>query len=265
MATVARRIVRGDLKSRLDAGGDPDLVPLVASFNAMLDNLRDRIQQEARFASDVSHELRAPLTALGAAVDVVDRRRHELPDKVVMAVDVLATQVRSFNQLVLDLLEISRFNAGAATLNVRRVALPDFVRDVLDRAGHAHVPVETGDGAPQSISVDPLRLQQVLANLAENADHYAGGVTGVRIEGQDTSVTIAVEDRGPGVPPHERDAIFGRFARGAAAEQPGSPRGTGLGLALVAEHVRLHGGRVWVEGRPGGGSRFVVELPVEAR
>jgi len=264
MAAVARRIVRGDLGSRLDAGGDSDLAPLVASFNEMLDNLRERIEQEARFASDVSHELRAPLTALAAAVDVVDRRRYELPDKVVMAMDVLAGQVHSFNRLVLDLLEISRFDAGAARLDRRALAPGDFLRDVLAGMGHADVPVRTGDGTPEVISADPRRLQQVLVNLTENADRYAGGVSEIDVTGGDRSVFIAVCDRGPGIAPHEREAVFGRFARGAAAAGPRSPKGTGLGLALVAEHVRLHGGRVWVEDRPGGGSRFVVELPVGA-
>lgn len=265
MAAVAGRIVRGDLGSRLDAGGDSDLAPLVASFNEMLDNLRERIEQEARFASDVSHELRAPLTALAAAVGVVDRRRDELPDKVVMAIDVLGAQVQSFNRLVLDLLEISRFDAGAARLDRRSLAPGDFLRDVLQGLGHAEVPVRTAEGTPAVISVDPRRLQQVVANLTENAERYAGGVSEIEVTGGDRSITIAVCDRGPGIAPHEREAVFGRFARGEAAAEPGSPKGTGLGLALVAEHVRLHGGRVWIEDRPGGGSRFVVELPVGVR
>jgi two-component system, OmpR family, sensor histidine kinase MtrB len=265
MATVARRIVRGDLGSRLDAAGDSDLAPLVTSFNEMLDNLRERIEQEARFASDVSHELRAPLTALAAAVSIVDRRREELPETVVMAVDVLASQVHSFNRLVLDLLEISRFDAGAARLDLRSLPLADFLRDVLEGAGHGDVPIRTGAGTPRFVSADPRRLQQVLTNLTGNADHYAGGVTEVEVDGGEGSVTIAVCDRGPGIAPHEREAIFGRFARGTLAEVPGAPKGTGLGLALVAEHVRLHDGRVWVEDRPGGGSRFVVELPAEPR
>jgi len=264
MAAVARGIVRGDVESRLDAGGDSDLVPLVASFNEMLDDLRGRIEQEARFASDVSHELRGPLTALASAVDVVDRRRGELPETVVWAVDVVATQVRSFNRLVLDLLEISRFDAGAARLDIRPLPLPAFVRDVLDGLGHHHVPVRAGDGTPEFLFADPRRLQQIISNLTQNAGHYAGGVTAVEIEGSDRSVTLAVCDEGPGVPAHEREAIFGRFSRGLLAEQPGSPRGSGLGLALVAEHARLHGGRAWVENRPGGGSRFLVRLPVDA-
>jgi signal transduction histidine kinase len=102
----------------------------------------------------------------------------------------------------------------------------------------------------------------MLANLLENADKYAGGATGLVISGEAGCVRVAVEDRGPGIPEEERHHIFERFVRGQSSTQPGASDGTGLGLSLVAEHARLHGGRVWVEDRAGGGSRFVVELPV---
>ena len=263
MANVARRIVEGDLDERLEADGDPDLQPLVESFNEMLDDLRDRIQREARFASDVTHELRGPLATLSAAVDVVNRRRDQLPERAVEAVDALASQVESFNALVLDLLEISRFDAGAAQVERRSIDLPTFVRAVLDdEKSAAEVRVNARDAATTALEADPRRLHQILANLIQNARRYAGGETAVIVDVDVHTARISVEDSGPGVADEEKDAIFGRFARGAAAEVPGAPRGTGLGLALVAEHAALHGGRVWVEDRDGGGARFVVELPV---
>ncbi|MGH9022374.1 MAG: HAMP domain-containing sensor histidine kinase, partial [Acidimicrobiia bacterium] len=264
VADVARRIVRGDLDSRLVAEGDPDLEPLVGAFNEMLDDLRERIHREARFASDVTHELRGPVAALASAISVANRRRDQLPEQAVMAVDALAAQVEGFNRLVLDLLEISRFDAATAQLDLQPVDLARFVPDVLDRLGCSAVPVRRAEGVSLEVMADERRLHQILANLVQNAQHYAGGVVLVEISATDGMARVAVEDAGPGVPLSEREVIFSRFSRGAAADLPDAPRGTGLGLALVAEHARLHGGRVWVQDRLGGGSRFVVELPGKA-
>ena len=259
MADAARRIVVGDLDTRLDAEGDRDLTPLVAAFNEMLDELRDRIQREARFASDVTHELRGPLAALASAVEVVNRRRAELPESAVFAVDALAAQVKAFNRLVLDLLEISRFDAGAAQLERDEIDLAMFVRTVV---------AERGDSTPVRSSTDMLRvaadgrrLHQVITNLLDNAEKYGGGAVEISLAGSDGTVRMAVQDAGPGIAAEEREAVFERFHRSDAADEPGAPRGTGLGLALVKEHIALHEGRVWVEDGPGGGARFVVELP----
>jgi signal transduction histidine kinase len=259
MAGTARRIVLGELDTRLDAEGDRDLVPLVSAFNEMLDELRERIQREARFASDVTHELRGPLAALASAVDVVNRRRDQLPEGAVIAVDALAEQVEAFNQLVLDLLEISRFDAGAAQLDRAELDLVAFVRAVLaDR--HQAVAVYADGDVPQ-VAVDRRRLHQVVTNLLDNAGKYGGGAVAVVVSSRGEGVRMAVDDAGPGIAASEREAVFERFQRGAAAGTPDAPRGSGLGLALVSEHVALHGGRVWVEERPGGGARVMVELP----
>jgi signal transduction histidine kinase len=264
-ADVARRIVDGDLDRRLDAESDRDLAPLADAFNAMLDDLRERIRREVRFASDVTHELRGPLTVLAAAVSVVERRRDHLPAEALQAIDALETQVRSFNRLVLDLLDISRFDAGTAALDARPVPVAPLIRavladreppqtDLLRMSGREH-----GEAV---VDVDARRIQQVLANLLDNAENYAGGATAVTIDAPDGDIVrIGVEDHGPGVEPDERDAIFDRFARGSAGTSTGAPRGSGLGLALCADHVRLHGGQLRVEDVDGGGARFVVELP----
>lgn len=260
VAALAHRIAGGDLDSRLKFDRDSDLRPLAESFNEMLDELRARIQRETRFASDVTHELRGPLAALASAVQVVNRRRDELPETVVVAVDALEEQVTSFNQLVLDLLEIARFDAHAARLEHETVEVQPLLESVLHECEVRNVVVQV---EPElTVPADRRRLHQVVRNLVENACRYAGGPTALIATRQAASVRIAVEDRGPGVPADERDAIFQRFARGARGEEPGAPRGTGLGLALVAEHVQLHGGTVWVEDGDDGGTRFVVELPV---
>jgi signal transduction histidine kinase len=261
MAAAAREIVVGDIDTRLDAEGDRDLVPLVAAFNEMLDDLRDRIRREARFASDVTHELRGPLATLSSAVAVVDRRRSELPAPAVAAIDALADQVRSFNQLVLDLLEISRFDAGAASLDRVSLRLDELVRSIL--ADHTRDVELDARGPLPEVAVDRRRIHQVVTNLLENAQKYAGGAVLVALSAEGDRVRLCVEDEGPGIAEHERHTVFERFQRGSAAERPDAPRGTGLGLALVVEHVSLHGGRVWIEPREPRGSRFVVELPVE--
>ena len=265
ISDVAHDIASGRSEARLDAGGDSDLQPLAESFNGMVDELQERIHREARFASDISHDLRGPLTALSAAVSVVNRRRDQLPPEASAAVDALDEQVVSFNQLVLDLLEISRFEAGTASLETRDVDVLTLVRAVVDERD----PVESSptirviSADAGRARVDPRRMHQVFTNLLDNAENYAGGATDILIDHrcEAATVRIAVADHGPGVAEDERDEIFERFHRGRVGTAAGAPRGTGLGLPLAAQHVKLHGGRLWVEPNEPCGARFVIELP----
>ena len=255
-ATGAAQIAEGHLDTRLQAPGDADLAPLATSFNDMAETLQHRVERETRFASDVTHELRTPLTAMSAAVDVMDRRSDE---RTRQAVDVLRNQVRYFERLVLDLLEISRFDLGAAELTLETVAPAEFTGSVLRSLDRADVPLRVESSAPALFALDKVRVERILANLLDNADRYAGGATAIELSGHDGCLQIAVEDAGPGLAEEERTAIFERFHRSRAVANDGD-RGTGLGLALVAEHAALHGGRAWVEEREGGGARFVVDL-----
>ncbi len=257
---AAGDIAGGGLDTRLDSEADPDLSLLVTSFNDMADAVQSRIEREARFASDVSHELRSPVTALAAAVEVLDARRADLNDRTQQALDVVVSQVRRFDQMVLDLLELSRMDVGVADVHREETDLADFVRRVATRYDMADVVIDVEPGTNTLVSVDKRRFERIVANLLENARLHGGGVTRVTVEGSaNHRVRLAVEDAGPGVAPSERARIFERFARGSA----GRTRigGTGLGLALVAEHARAHGGQVWVEDVPSGGARFVVEIP----
>jgi signal transduction histidine kinase len=256
---AASQIASGDLGTRVAPEHDRDLEPLVNSFNGMADAVQARIQREERFASDVSHELRSPITALAAATDVLDGRRDEVPERTRQAIDVVITQVRRFDQMVLDLLELSRIDAGAADSHVEPVVLAQLCARIARRFGFDALPVEVQPDAPVTVAIDRVRFERILGNLLDNAMHHAGGPTRIVIgKGPDTFVDVAVEDAGGGVPESERARIFERFARSSASRHR---VGTGLGLALVAEHVHALGGEVWVEDRPGGGARFVVRLP----
>jgi two-component system sensor histidine kinase MtrB len=256
MAVTASGIREGALDERLDAEGDRDLEPLVDAFNSMVSALKSRIDREARFASDVSHEMRRPLAAMSAALNVARRRRsQETADAALLALDA---ELQRFSALVLDLLEISRMEAGVSRAEPEVVDPAQLVREVLAATGRDHVVLEVESSAPTTVAVDPRRMGQVLTNLLENADAYGGGATTVVVAGTRDTLLVAVDDAGPGIAPDEREAIFERFVRGVSS---GSAAGTGLGLALVVEHVRIHGGRVWADDAPGGGARFVVEVP----
>ncbi len=259
VATTAGEIASGGFDARMAPESDPDLARLAQSFNEMADAVQTRFEREARFASDVSHELRSPITALTAAVEVLDGRRADLPDRTQQALDVVVGQVRRFDQMVMDLLELSRIDAGSTELIREEVDVEELVSRIAQRYGFGETPIEIDPKVPRTIRVDKLRFERILANLLENAREHAGGPSRVKVEPHGRhGIALSVDDVGPGVARGERARIFERFARGSAARHR---VGTGLGLALVAEHAHAHSGEAWVEDRPGGGARFKVSFP----
>ena len=258
LSTAAGQIASGGLDSRMPDQPDPDLSPLVTSFNDMADAVQARIEREERFASDVSHELRSPITALAAAVDVLDGRRAELSDRGQQALEVVVTQVHRFDQMVLDLLELSRLDAGANEVHREPVDVGALIARITHRYGFGDVARTIDPRLTAPVAVDKLRVERILANLLDNALHHAGGPVEVRATPAGaTGVQLTVCDAGPGVAPADRLRIYERFARGSTARHRS---GTGLGLALVAEHAAAHGGRAWVDDRDGGGACFHVVL-----
>jgi signal transduction histidine kinase len=265
-AGAAAAVGSGRLDVRLERTGDSDLDTLAEAFNGMTAALRDRIERDARFASAVSHELRSPLTTLATSVQVLRGRREEMPEPARAALDLLEGDVRRFQRLVEELLEMSRIGAGVVEVSLEAVRPDELAAHALRSAGAASVPIDLDPSVSGLvIHVDKRRMERVIVNLVENAQTHGGGIVRVAIEANGSRVRLAVEDRGPGVPPDDRERIFEPFVRGRAAGRRGSADGTGLGLALVAEHVRILGGRVWAQDRPGGGARFVVELPASLR
>ncbi|HEY3465107.1 MAG TPA: HAMP domain-containing sensor histidine kinase [Amycolatopsis sp.] len=263
LTAAASRVARGDLTARLPDQSDPDLAPLATSFNTTAGQLEQRVRRDARFASDVSHELRSPLTTMVNVSEVLERRQDAMPATAQRALRLLRSELRRFQRMVVDLLEISRADQDEADSAVELVDLGELVRNVVESRAGADVRIET-DPATPLVSADRRRIDRVVANLLDNADHYGGGAVAVTVHRHGDRARIVVDDAGSGVPPALRERIFERFARGLHAARRDQDTGSGLGLAIVADHVHRHGGRVWVEDRPGGGARFVVELPEAA-
>lgn len=265
VSTAAVAVAHGRLDVRLAAAADPDLAKMAASFNQMTDALQARIERDARFASDVSHELRSPLTTLAAAMEVVLARKDDMPQRAKEGVELLDGEVQRFERLVEDLLEISRIDAGVAEVSMTDLVLAEFVLHAVRGRRSETVPVEIQAAVASAVvRADKRRLERVVANLLDNAEAHGGGIERVSVELRNGHAVVAVEDAGPGVAPADRERIFERFSRGRASGRRDQTEGTGLGLSLVREHMRLLGGRVTVEDRSGRGARFVVELPVVA-
>lgn len=262
VAAAALDIASGHLDTRLETEDYADLAILTSAFNRMADRLQERIEREISFTSDVNHELRSPLTTLAASLGVLESRREDLPERAQQALDLLGAEVRRFGRLVEDLLEISRLDAGLSDVNMAEVMLGDLVRRSVAAAGRP-VPVTVSLAAEQArVLIDKRRFERILANLIDNAQHYAGGATGVVVAIDGSTARVAVEDEGPGIPLEERERIFDRFSRGSSGRRRGLGEGTGLGLAISAEHTRILGGRVYIEDNNSRGARFVVELPL---
>lgn len=277
---AAVAIASGEVETRLAGGSsDPDLAGLTESFNTMIDQLQARIEREARFTSDVSHELRSPLTTLAASLEVLESHGSELSGPSSRALKLFGEDLRRFQRMVDDLLEISKTDSGSADIFLEEVNVRDLIHyavaggtRALSNTQTQNLPIIHVDPSVNDthIDVDKRRFERVIVNLMENAAHYAGGVTNVIVEATggtslgpaQSKVRITIQDKGPGIPESEREKIFERFYRGGASGRRGTGTGTGLGLALVSEHIRIMGGEVWVEDSPGGGAQFIIELPV---
>jgi signal transduction histidine kinase len=255
---AAEAFAQGDLEVRLEAEHDPDLAGLARSFNRTADAFAKRVAADARFAADVSHELRTPLTTLLNSAELLARRRAELPERLREPLDLLVSDLDRFRVLVIDLIEISRdYTFGEH--ETEPVSFADLAARAADAAAGRPVTVVEPGAERVRINADKRRLERVVTNLVQNAEHHGRGCVEARVAQEGELVRLTVDDAGPGIVERDRERVFERFAR---RDGSGAARGVGLGLAIVRQHVLWHGGIIRVEDRPGGGARFVVELPV---
>ena len=277
---VAERLAAGRLQERLKVRGEDDVARLAMSFNQMASNLQRQIRQleelsrvQRRFVSDVSHELRTPLTTVRMAGDVLHDARAQFDPGTARAAELLQTELDRFETLLADLLEISRFDAGAAVLDLEDVNLGDVVRRVVDStralADQRGVSIAVEDaGRPCLAEADSRRVDRIVRNLVTNAiDHAAvgGREPGIVIllGADDDASAVAVRDYGVGLEPGESAMVFNRFWRADPARARTSG-GTGLGLSIALEDTHLHGGWLQAWGRPGAGAQFRLTLPRRA-
>ncbi len=275
-AGVAGRLASGQLNERMPARGEDDLALLATSFNAMADSLQSKIGEleglslvQQRFVSDVSHELRTPLTTIRMAVDLIHEARERFDPTVARSAELLQGELDRFEELLADLLEISRFDAGAAVLDLEPVDLRATAAKVVQAnatlAAHRGSEVRlVADDLPAEAEVDERRVERILRNLVVNAiEHGEGRPVTIHVAASDTAVAVLVEDRGVGLRPGEASVVFNRFWRADPARARTSG-GTGLGLAISLEDARLHEGWLQAWGSPGAGSRFRLTLPRRA-
>lgn len=270
---TAARLAEGNLSERMKVKGTDDLARLATSFNAMAVSLARQIRQleelsrvQQRFVSDVSHELRTPLTTIRMAADLVYEDRDVLDAPSARAVELLQNQLDRFEELLVDLLEISRFDAGAAVLDLERVDLVGLVQRAIEGAQplaeRNGLDIRLVTAEPTCpVDCDPRRVHRIIRNLIENAVEH-GDLRGVdiRIAQNDEAVAVSVRDFGVGLRPGESALVFNRFWRADPARAR-TTGGTGLGLAISLEDARLHGGWLDAWGEPGLGASFRLTLP----
>jgi two-component system sensor histidine kinase MtrB len=272
-AQTAGRLAGGALSERIKVSGEDDIALLGESFNDMASSLQQQIQRlenlsrvQQRFTSDVSHELRTPLTTIRMAAEFLHGSREDFAPELARSVELLTNELDRFESLLADLLEISRYDAGAAHLETEQVD----IRGIVERAVSAAQPLAARHGVelradlgdePVVAEVDARRIERVLRNLLGNAlDHAEGRPVAVRVGADEAAVAVTVRDEGIGLRPGEAALVFNRFWRG----DPSRSRltgGTGLGLAISLEDVRLHHGWLQAWGARGRGAVFRMTLP----
>ena len=268
---TAERFAAGHLEQRMHVHGKDDIARLTKSFNQMAESLQSQIRRlenlsrvQQRFVSDVSHELRTPLTTVQMAGDILYSGRWRFAAQSRRSAELLHAELERFESLLSDLLDLSRFDAGAAQLELSRVDLSDFAwtasqDESFARAGIAVAP--RGHEVPAIVPADPRRVDRIVRNLTANAAKYSGADrVDIIVAQNDDVVSLSVRDNGVGLDPEGVRRVFDRFWRADPARTQG---GTGLGLAIAREDAALHGGVLDVWSQPGEGAEFILTLPKE--
>lgn len=272
-ASAAEELAAGALDRRLTEKGEDIIANLAKSFNSMASSLQSQIgalnklsKMQQRFVSDVSHELRTPLTTIKLSVAILDQQRDELPPNALRSLDTLQSQLTRFDALLSDLLEISRYDAGAVTAELETTDLNGVVGmalahiEPLASSRSCDLVVDIPSGAVNA-EIDARRIERVLRNLLSNAiEHGEGKPIEVRVGASDTAVAVTVTDHGVGMSRTELDRVFDRFWR-ADPSRKRTVGGTGLGLSIATEDTNIHNGWLQATSKPGEGSTFRLTLP----
>jgi two-component system sensor histidine kinase MtrB len=275
-AETAGRLAAGDLSKRIEVHGSDDIARLGQSFNDMADSLQRQIRRledlsrlQRRFTSDVSHEMRTPLTTIRMAAEYLHAGRTDFPPELSRAAELLHTELDRFESLLADLLEISRYDAGAAHLesepaDMRSVVAASVEANRLLAERHGSELVVRAPDVALSVDMDSRRVERILRNLVGNAlDHGEGKPIVITVGYDADAVAVTVRDHGVGLRAGQSALVFNRFWRG----DPSRSRltgGTGLGLAISLEDARLHDGWLQAWGERGRGAQFRLTLPRRA-
>jgi two-component system, OmpR family, sensor histidine kinase MtrB len=269
---AAESLASGNLDDRMQVRGEDDIAKLAASMNYMASELQKQIKQledlsavQQRFVSDVSHELRTPLTTVRMAAEVLYEAREDFDPVATRSAELLQNELDRFESLLTDLLEISRFDAGAAVLSLSEVDLVDLVHRVVQAnapfAQHTGTQIRVHALQPCLAEVDGRRIERILRNLLINAiEHGEGHPIDIYVEGDEHAVAVAVRDHGVGFEASQARQVFLRFWRADPARAR-TVGGTGLGLAISMEDANLHNGWLTAWGRPGQGAQFRLTVP----
>ncbi|MER7796901.1 MtrAB system histidine kinase MtrB [Microbacterium sp. NPDC096154] len=276
-SATSARLAAGDLKVRIPVHGEDELATLGRSFNAMADSIESQIHELAelslvqqRFVSDVSHELRTPLTTIRLAADMINDRREAFDPATARAAELLHAQVARFEELLTDLLEISRYDAGSVQLELEATSLAHLAEDVIESMRHLAEQHGTelrfvAPGGYSPVDMDPRRVRRILRNLLGNAiEHGEGRPIVVTVDSSPQAVAVGVRDYGMGMSPGDAERVFDRFWR-ADPSRKRTLGGTGLGLSIALGDAKLHGGTLEVWSQLGGGTNFVLTLPRNLR
>ncbi|MFE5734389.1 ATP-binding protein [Streptomyces sp. NPDC056528] len=273
LGEAARQLGEGKLDTRLRVTGADELADLTRTFNGAAESLQKKVadmsareESSRRFVADMSHELRTPLTALTAVTEVLEDEQDSLDPMIAPAVALVVSETRRLNDLVENLMEVTRFDAGTARLVLDEVDIADQITACVDaRAWLDAVELDAERGIV--VPLDPRRLDVILANLIGNALKHGGSPVRVSVRTEDGELVIAVRDHGPGIPEEVLPHVFDRFYK-ASASRPRSD-GSGLGLSIAMENALIHGGSITASNSVGedgraDGAVFVLRLPLDA-
>jgi two-component system sensor histidine kinase MtrB len=264
-ADAAASLADGLLQTRLPAPTDDEFGAWAASFNRMAAALEEKIkalsaaaERERRFTADVAHELRTPLTGMSSAASMLAEELDGIRPQGHRLAEILIDDVRRLEDLVLELLELARIDAGQDEVHLEPLSLSQAVGAVL-ATWDGDAPVGEASGPDLAVLADRVRFKRVLCNLVTNAAEHGGGQAEVVWHEEGDMVALDVLDRGPGLPDGHVERVFERFHK---ADSSRSRRGAGLGLAIALEHARAQGGSLEAANREGGGARFTFRLPL---